>query len=509
MSYSLVTRALPAAALSIAAAVGVGSCTSTSAVNFDPCTSNADCRAGFGPLSQCNVDSGLCDQLDVHPRCDNYYPPDLFTNVDTHKDTIIIGSMFDQTPEVGDDLLIKAAELAVIEANDPESSDRGIDGRLFGIVHCRYDEAFEGDSLTEDEATRDIADWLGNTLGVAAIVGPGTSSTATATFETLQELRTPIVSPSATSEALSTIDGATKTDQNPGQFWRTVGADNETGAVMVNVLNDHGSQNVVVVHVDDSYGKGLADALVSNFGGNADLRPYSSEGTIPNLVISLGAEDWDEIVFIGASVNEVNAFITTAGDQIAANGMSSAYATRWILLSDAAANSSVLEQTVNNPGVSDLFTADRIRVVVPAAVEGSTPFMVFRSKMSTTFQVSPGAESYSAQTYDAAWLALYGIAWGYFQNSGDLAGANVSRGLRKLSNKSGARVAVDLLGWTTIKDAFRSGDSVDIYASSGELDFDPSTEETQSPLALKRIVTGDTSSGWTFETFDTVEPETP
>ena len=69
-----------------------------------------------------------------------------------------------------------------------------------------------------------------------------------------------------------------------------------------------------------------------------------------------------------------------------------------------------------------------------------------------------------------------------------------------------------LAGQTVISgqiDAFRSGDSVDIYASSGELDFDPSTEETQSPLALKRIVTGDTSSGWTFETFDTVEPETP
>ena len=47
-------------------------------------------------------------------------------------------------------------------------------------------------------------------------------------------------------EGLTTIDGAAKSDSNPGQFWRTVGADNETGAVMVNVLNDHGSQKELV-----------------------------------------------------------------------------------------------------------------------------------------------------------------------------------------------------------------------------------------------------------------------
>ncbi len=511
MSYSLVTRTLSAAALmALATLVGAGSCSATSAVDFDRCTSNAECRAGFGPLAQCNVDTGLCDKLEVHPRCESYYPPNLFDQddeaVSTHKDTIILGSMFDQTPDVGDDLLIKAAELAVIEANDAANTDRGVDGRLFGIVHCRYDEAFEGDVLSEDEATREIADWLGNTLGVAAIVGPGTSSTATATFETLQDLQVPIVSPSATSEALSTIDGVEKTDANPGQFWRTVGADNNTGTVMVGEIEKVPDQVVKVVHIDDSYGNGLASALSAGFSGDAELIPYTGENIIPNVVFSLANEDWDVIVFIGASVNEVNAFITAAGDQVNANGPDSAYGSRRILLADAAANSSVLESTVGNPGVSQLFDADNIRVVVPSAIEDSAAFSLFRTNMSREFMVAPGAESYSAQTYDAAWLALYGIAWAYYQES-NLSGPNVSRGLRKLSDKNAEKVVVDLLGWSTIKDAFAAGSSVDITASSGELDFDPSSEETLSPLAVKRITADpEAASGYSFETIDFLEP---
>ncbi len=498
MSYSLVTRTLSAAALmALATLAGAVSCSAASAVDFERCTSNAECRAGFGQLSQCNLDTGLCDQLEVHPRCESYYPPDLFSNVETHKDTIIIGSMFDQTPEVGDDLLIKAAELAVIVANDPDNEERGVDGRLFGIVHCRYDEAFEADSLSEDEATREIADWLGNTLGAAAIVGPGTSSTATATFETLQDLRVPIISPSATSEALSTIDGVTKTDANPGQFWRTVGSDNTTGTVMADLLEGNNSQTVKVVHVNDSYGNGLASALSDAFSGDAELISYAGESTIANIVISLASEPWDELVFIGASVNEVTAFITAAGIQINSNGMASPYATRRLLFADAAANSSVIDQTVDSLGVRDLFDTDNIRVVVPSAVESSNAFSLFLTKMSTEFQVSPGAESYSAQTYDAAWLALYGIAWAYYQEQ-DLTGPNISRGLRKLSDKTAEEVVVDSLGWTTVKEAFRRGESVDINASSGALDYDPSTEETLTSLAVKRIVPSGDS--YTFET---------
>ena len=360
--------------------------------------------------------------------------------------------------------------------------------------------------LSEDEATREIADWLGNTLGVAAIVGPGTSSTATATFETLQDLQVPIVSPSATSEALSTIDGVEKTDANPGQFWRTVGADNNTGTVMVGEIEKVPDQVVKVVHIDDSYGNGLASALSAGFSGDAELIPYTGENIIPNVVFSLANEDWDVIVFIGASVNEVNAFITAAGDQVNANGPDSAYGSRRILLADAAANSSVLESTVGNPGVSQLFDADNIRVVVPSAIEDSAAFSLFRTNMSREFMVAPGAESYSAQTYDAAWLALYGIAWAYYQES-NLSGPNVSRGLRKLSDKNAEKVVVDLLGWSTIKDAFAAGSSVDITASSGELDFDPSSEETLSPLAVKRITADpEAASGYSFETIDFLEP---
>jgi branched-chain amino acid transport system substrate-binding protein len=512
MSFSLATRTLSALALAaLVPFVSVGSCTPSSSVDFDKCMTNSDCHAGFGLLSQCDVDTGLCEQLELHPRCATTapFPPSLFTNVEEHSDSFVIASMFDQTPDVGDQLLVLAAELAVKEANEDQGdSDRGLAGRLFGIVHCRYDEAFKGDSLTEEEATREVAAWLGETLGVHAIVGPGTSSTATATFEELETFGTPIISPSATSESLTTIDGETKTDQSPGQFWRTVGSDFLTGAVMVNVLDGNGSKDVVVLHIDDDYGRGLANTLKDNFTGTAELRPYVNDSAITNAVIKLNGEEWDELVFIGASVTEVVRFITAAGKQVDGAPMDSPFLSRPILLSDTAANSSVLDQTADSPGVEALFTADSIRIVVPAADTESLPFEIFESNMDATYMVTPGAESYSAQTYDAAWLAIYGIAWAQLQDDGDLAPENIRRGLRKLSNKTdGREIDVDPLGWGALKQEFKSGNSVDILGASGELDFDPMTEETKSPLALKRIIEdANTDSGYTFETEKTVTP---
>ncbi|MCA9692853.1 MAG: ABC transporter substrate-binding protein [Nannocystaceae bacterium] len=476
-----------------------GSCSVVSAVNNEKCTSSAECRASFGLLWQCSEDSGLCEEIELHARCQGLpnpatdalenYPPDLFTSGTSHSDTIVIGTMFDQTPDVGDEVLIRAAELAVKQANEERNGERGLDDRLFGVVHCRYDEAFAGDNLTEEEATAEIAKFLAEDLGVVAIVGPGTSSTATVTYNTVKDAGTPIISPSATSESLTTIDGAAKSDSNPGQFWRTVGGDLQTGATMAEVLVENGSSNVVVLHVDDEFGRGLAQTLqtsLAELGGQAALYPYTNTADVTSKTIDLEVLEWDELVFVAAAVEEVVAFIDAAGTRISMDA-GSVYATRPLLLSDAASNDSVISGTISTPGVKELFMAGLIRIVVPAADDSTTTFSKFFASMQSEYDLPAGAESYSAQTYDAAWMALYGVAWAQYQHDGDFSGDNIARGLRKLTAEGVAITSVEPTNWEYVRGEFKAGRAINIQGATGDLDYDPVTEETQTELAVKTI----------------------
>ena len=110
--------------------------------------------------------------------------------------------------------------------------------------------------------------------------------------------------------------------------------------------------------------------------------------------------------------------------------------------------------------------------------------------------------AYTAHTYDAAWLSIYGLTWAWY-SSGALTGIDIARGLRQLSD--GEPIAVRPTTWNALKANFRAGMSVDVRGTSGELDFDPATEETTGPIDRWRIVE-DGQGGWDFEIIDCVEP---
>jgi len=93
----------------------------------------------------------------------------------------------------------------------------------------------------------------------------------------------------------------------------------------------------------------------------------------------------------------------------------------------------------------------------------------------------PTATAFSAHSYDAAWLVLYGSAWSLLQDRG-LSSVGIARGMRHLSD--GARTPVIPASWPTVVNAFRDGRSVDVSGASGELDFDPRTREVTAPLEV-------------------------
>ena len=117
-----------------------------------------------------------------------------------------------------------------------------------------------GDSTCIDAAAATAAaERLITSEGVAAINGATCSGATTAV---VNNVAVPngivVISPSATSPALSTIE-------DNGLFFRTAPSDARQGEIMAKVLNNRGVKSVALTHTNNDYGKGLADAFQAAF----------------------------------------------------------------------------------------------------------------------------------------------------------------------------------------------------------------------------------------------------
>lgn len=142
-----------------------------------------------------------------------------------------------------------SAELALQEASDS--------GKLLGGKKA---VAVRADSTCVDAAAATAAaERLVTAERVAAIVGADCSGVTTAIANNVAVPNGVVmVSPSATSPALSTID-------DNGFFHRTAPSDARQGQVLAAVLQDRGIRNVAVTYTNNDYGKGLAESFGNAF----------------------------------------------------------------------------------------------------------------------------------------------------------------------------------------------------------------------------------------------------
>lgn len=110
---------------------------------------------------------------------------------------------------------------------------------------------------------------------VKGIVGGMCSGETTAT---LQNVGMPngivMISPSATSPALSTVE-------DNGLFFRTSPSDARQGVVMTEIIMEHGIKEVAVTYTNNDYGKGLADSFQAAFeaaGGKITINAPHEDG---------------------------------------------------------------------------------------------------------------------------------------------------------------------------------------------------------------------------------------
>lgn len=160
--------------------------------------------------------------------------------------------------------MASSAEIAIKEVND---SGLLLDGAK--VTSIRADTGCIDNGLATSNAEKLIAD------GVNGIIGGDCSGV---TGAVLQNVAIPngmvMISPSATSPGLSTVD-------DKDLFFRTAPSDAREGQVMTDILMDRGIKSIALTYTNNDYGKGLADAIKSNFeaaGGKVTIYAAHEDG---------------------------------------------------------------------------------------------------------------------------------------------------------------------------------------------------------------------------------------
>ncbi|MFV2001946.1 MAG: ABC transporter substrate-binding protein [Paracoccaceae bacterium] len=157
------------------------------------------------------------------------------------------------------------AELAMAEVTES--------GKLLGgatVTPVRADTGCIDNALATSNAERLIL-----SEGIAGLIGGDCSGV---TGAILSNVAIPngmvMISPSATSPALSTVE-----DQ--GLFFRTAPSDSREGQIMSDILMERGVSSVALTYTNNDYGKGLADAFKTAYeaaGGEVTITASHEDG---------------------------------------------------------------------------------------------------------------------------------------------------------------------------------------------------------------------------------------
>ena len=184
--------------------------------------------------------------------------------------------------------MAKGAELAMKEVTDSKALLGGAK-----VVSVRGDSTC-GDTAAGTAATERVV----TSDKVNAIVGGDCSGV---TIAMLKNVARPngivMISPSATSPALSTIE-------DDGLFFRTAPSDARQGEVVADILKDKGIKQAALTYTNNDYGKGLADSIKTNVeksGGRITVSsPHEDgKGDYSAEVAALAAVGGDILIVAG------------------------------------------------------------------------------------------------------------------------------------------------------------------------------------------------------------------
>jgi branched-chain amino acid transport system substrate-binding protein len=325
------------------------------------------------------------------------------------------------TPEMA-----AGAELALAEAS---KSGNFLGGQT--IVSVR------GDSTCIDAAAAtSVAERLITADGVAAIMGADCSGVTTAIVNNVAVPNGVVmVSPSATSPALSTIN-------DKGLFYRTAPSDARQGEVLAIILQSRGIDEVAVTYTNNDYGKGLADSFASAFkavGGKISISAAHEDGK---------ADYSAEVGALSASGSKhlaVFGYVDQGGKGIIQASID-ADAFDSFVLADGMVGDSLLAAIG-----SDL---DGSIATLPGGASGADAFMTYAKANGVT-----GDGPFVPESYDAAALIVLAM-----QAAGSADRAALQSKMMMVANAPGKKIGPGELG-----------KALKIIAAGGDVDYQGAT----------------------------------
>jgi branched-chain amino acid transport system substrate-binding protein len=448
------------------------------------CATGHDCRRMFGG-GAC-VQGGCVATLPSDPACSIMEPPDLLERSAVGDGShVILGGIFSLEAEF-DEAQTKAVRLAVREVNRTGGTSNG---RPLGVIFCDNggpENSVEGDAR---KALNERAmDYLAGTLGVPVLVGPLRSSDSLTLISRGLSKRYPtvIISPSATSPALTKQPDKLEPGDKFGLFWRTCPSDELQGSVLATNVIPKG-QKVAVVYLQDAYGEGLSTVFKEKYEAGSDPVMPSTVVTFPfdastnraMLASAIAGEGPQAVLIISVQAVDSIGILTELAKTPVGSGAVKFYFT----------DGSKDDTKLLDPGLPDAVKnlIQQSRGTAPARPSGPN-FDLFKTNLQKDFTLAADAYAFLAQSYDAGYVAAYGIT--FASRSGtNYDGRQVAEGLASLS--AGTLVNIGPTEWPAGKNELSAGPlKINLVGTSGELDFNATTGEAPGPIEVWSVAAG-------------------
>ena len=298
--------------------------------------------------------------------------------------------------------MASSAEMAFKEATDA------------GVLNGSTLNPVRADSTCIDAAAAtSAAERLVTADNVAAIMGADCSGVTTAIANNVAVPNgVTIISPSATSPALTTIE-------DKGFFFRTAPSDARQGQVLAQVVMDRGIKKLAVTYTNNDYGKGLSDSFVGAFksmGGEVTIEVPHEDGKADYSaeVSTLSASGAEELAVLG--------YVDQGGKGIIQNSLDTGAFSRFIL-----ADGMIGQSLIDNVD-GDL--TGTFGTLPGNESDGAAMFI----KMASANGI-PGDGPFEQESYDAAALIVLAM-----QAGGSADRGSIAKNVMSVANAPGTKI---------------------------------------------------------------------
>ncbi|HZF47994.1 MAG TPA: hypothetical protein VE093_05055 [Polyangiaceae bacterium] len=497
---------------------GLPSCSFIVDKNANQCDADADCGVG----ASCNaeklcVTSTVAAECAINQDCLKKDPNTICRKSDfkcvpvrtpecsvvdgdlSRDDAFMFGSVLPLSGS--DEIFGKPVELAIqLALAEIKNELTGIPTKMPGVnrplLHIGCDDQSDLTDVTQVRAAKHLAE----TLEVPAIIGEAFSgSTIAIAQEVTVKEGTLLISPAATSDTITTL-------LDEGLVWRTSPPDTLQAAALklyvpeveIKVQADFNTLGipintpvrVALIHNTDSYGKGLADTIVS--ATPTPLIVNAKPLTDPDNKSNFSRKQYEEM--------------DTAAQQAIANEMATDFHPHIIMMfgfSEAISILTAIEKNWMGPDprpryvlpdgllVGELSTAvgdtpdlrKRISGTIPGTINPQFTSFVgdYNFKWGADANEFPATTFGAAGGYDSVFLLAYATAT---LGNNPENGKNLAAGLKKLSNEMGPVINAGAKNIPSGFSALRDTGGIDYNGASGPLNFDPKTGEAQSDIQI-------------------------